>query len=79
MPRKITPAKEKTASPDAEVKSVDEQKAAALNLWEKDEKKGSARGLVGRRPHSCPTRTDWAVVTVQPGEQKGQGAWARTR
>lgn len=43
MPRKITPAKEKTASPDAEVKSVDEQKAAALNLWEKDEKKGSRK------------------------------------
>lgn len=43
MPRKFTPAKEKTASPDVEVKSVDEQKAQALNLWEKDEKKGSRK------------------------------------
>jgi translation initiation factor IF-2 len=44
MPRKITPPKEKTASPDAEVKSVDAQKAEALNLWEKDEKKGAKKG-----------------------------------
>lgn len=44
MPRKNMPAKEKVDSPESESKSVDEQKAEALNLFEKGEKKGVRRG-----------------------------------
>ncbi|NLT71198.1 MAG: translation initiation factor IF-2 [Verrucomicrobiaceae bacterium] len=44
MPRKNMPAKEKVDSPESESKSVDEQKAEALNLFEKGEKKGARRG-----------------------------------
>ena len=44
MPRKNIPAKEKVDSPESEAKSVDEQKADALNLFEKGEKKGVRKG-----------------------------------
>ncbi len=44
MPRKNMPAKEKVDSPESESKSVDEQKAEALNLFEKGEKRGGRRG-----------------------------------
>ena len=46
MPRKNIPAKEKVDSPESESKSVDEQKAEALNLFEKGEKKGARKGKV---------------------------------
>jgi translation initiation factor IF-2 len=44
MPRKNIPAKEKVDSPESESKSVDAQKAEALNLFEKGEKKGARKG-----------------------------------
>ncbi|MEQ1840667.1 MAG: GTP-binding protein, partial [Verrucomicrobiales bacterium] len=46
MPRKKTPAKESVDSPDSESKSVDEQKAEALNLFEKGENKVARKGKV---------------------------------
>lgn len=46
MPRKNIPAKEKVDSPESESKSVDEQKAEALNLFEKGEKRGVRKGKV---------------------------------
>lgn len=46
MPRKKTPAKESVDSPESESKSVDEQKAEALNLFEKGEKKVARKGKV---------------------------------
>ncbi|MCB1204015.1 MAG: translation initiation factor IF-2 N-terminal domain-containing protein, partial [Verrucomicrobiae bacterium] len=43
-PRKNSPAKEVREPADAESKSLDEQKAEALNLFEKGEKKGARKG-----------------------------------
>lgn len=42
-PRKTSPAKENKAAADTEVKSLDEQKASALNLFEKEERKGEKK------------------------------------
>jgi translation initiation factor IF-2 len=43
-PRKNSPAKDTREVPDSPSKSLDEQKAEALNLFEKGEKKGARKG-----------------------------------
>jgi len=45
-PRKISPAKDPRESVETESKSLDEQKAEALNLFEKGERKGARKGKV---------------------------------
>jgi small GTP-binding protein len=45
-PRKNSPAKDPRESAETESKSLDEQKASALNLFEKGERKGARKGKV---------------------------------
>ena len=45
-PRKISPANDPRESVETESKSLDEQKAEALNLFEKGERKGARKGKV---------------------------------